>query len=135
MLDFKSPYFTYLEKYKHEAALLDSGLTPEELKDEKFIAAYRKYDEIQNADPILSLIKTAHRTLYKTQVFLDNIDFNEDVDADGRPLFKPKDVIADIGSIKKMRTDLMELEADHKKGLAAASSKVRGDIDISYDEA
>ena len=88
VLDYKSPYFQYLEKDKHESALDDSGLKEEDLKDEKFLAAYRKYQEIQESDPILSLIKTAFKTLHKMQVFLDNIDFNLDVDADGRPLYK-----------------------------------------------
>ena len=41
---------------------------------------------MQECDPILSLIKTAQRTLYKSKIFLDNIDFNEDVFED--PLFK-----------------------------------------------
>lgn len=135
MLDFKSPYFQYSEGDKHESALLDSELTADELKDDLFIKAYNKYKEIQDSDPILSLIKTAHRTLYKTQVFLDNIDFNTDVDVDGRPLFKPKDVMDTIGSINKMRTNLIELETAHKSSLAAGESKVRGDIEIGWDEA
>lgn len=82
---------------------------------------------------MLSLIKTGLRTLTKTQIFLDNIDFNNDVDDTGRPLFKPKDVIADIGSIAKMRSQLLELEVEHKKGLVA-SSKVRGDAEIGFGE-
>ena len=62
MLDFKSPYYKYLEQEKHEAALLDSGLTEEDLKNPEFIDAYNKYQEILDSDPILSLIKTAYRT-------------------------------------------------------------------------
>lgn len=127
MLDFKSPYFQFLEKDRHEAALIDSGLTEEDLKDEVFRAAFHKYQDIQNADPILSLIRTAYRTLFKMQVFLDSIDFNTDVDTEGRPLYKPKDVLADLGSIDKMRTQLMELEAKHRNGLNSSGNKVRGD--------
>lgn len=126
MLDFKSPYYQFIERDKYEAALADSGLTSEDLKDPLFIAAYNKYDEIQNADPLLSLMKTAYRTLYKMQVHLDSIDF-EDVDMDGKPLYKPKDVIADIAAISKMRDNIIELETKHKKDLAAAESKIRGD--------
>ena len=68
VLDFKSPYFKYLEKDKHEAALVDSGLTEEDLKDEDFLAAYHKYQEMQETDPILALIKTAYHTIYKMRV-------------------------------------------------------------------
>lgn len=131
-LDFKSPYFQYVEQDKHEAALEDSGLSEGDLKDELFLAAYRKYQEIQNADPILSLIKTAYKTLQKMQVFLDNIDFEEDVDVDGRPLYKPKDVIADLRSIKDVRKELKELEVTHKKDLAESGLKVRGEVPLGY---
>ena len=131
-LDFKSPYFQYLEKDKHDAALDDSGLTEEDLKDECFLAAYHKYQEIQNADPILSLIKTAYKTLQKMQVFLDNIDFEEDVDPDGRPLYKPKDVIADLKSIKDIRKELKDLELTHKKDLAESGLRVRGEVELGF---
>lgn len=126
MLDFKSPYYQFTEQQKYEAALIDSGITEEDLKNPEFIAAYNKYDEIQNADPTLSLIKTAYKTLYKMRIHLDNIDF-EDVDADGKPIYKPKDVIADITSIAKARAQLQELELIHKKDLIAAENKIRGD--------
>lgn len=130
-LDFKSPYFKYAEKDKHEAALQDSGLKETDLKDKDFSTAYHKYDEIQNTDPILELIKTAYKTLRKTRIFLDNIDYINDVDADGRPLYKPKDVISDIGSIAKMRTQLQELEVAYKENLVA-NTKLRGDTEPGY---
>lgn len=129
MLDFKSPYFQFVERDKYEAALADSGLDESDLKDPVFIAAYNKYDQIQNADPILSLIQTAYKTLQKMRVHLDNIDFTEN-DGDGRPIYKPKDVVADIASIAKMRAQLQELEETHKKDIMAAESKVRGDAEV-----
>lgn len=126
MLDYKSPYFPYLEQQKHEAAILDAGLTEEDLKDDKFKNAYNKYQEILDSDVILALIKVAHHTLYKLQVFLDNIDFSTDVDNEGRPLFKPADVIKSIESIAVGRNSLIALEKEHKSGLAA-QGRVRGD--------
>ena len=113
---------------KHEAALADSGLTEEDLKDEDFLAAYKKYQEIQNEDPILSLIKTAYKTIYKMQVHLDSIDF-ELTDVDGKPIYKPKDVIADLTSISKVRAELQTLEELHKTNQEAAA-KVRGDVSL-----
>lgn len=131
-LDFKSPYFQYLEKDKHECALDDAGLTEDDVKDQIFLNAFHKYQEIQDADPILSLIKTAYKTLQKMQVFLDNIDFSMDVDMDGRPLYKPKDVIADIKSIADVRKQLQELEAAHKRDLAEGGSAVRGGAELGF---
>lgn len=132
MLDFKSPYFRYLEKDKHEAALIDSELTSDNLKDPIFIAAFQKYLEIQEADEILLLIKTAQRTLYKTRVFLDNIDYSE-IDDMGRPIYKPKDVMADINSISAMRKNLLALEEEHKSSLGQTSN-VRGGVELGFDE-
>ena len=132
MLDFKSPYYKYLEQEKHEAALLDSELTEEDLKNPEFIDAYNKYQEILDSDPILSLIKTAYRTLYKTQVFLDSIDFTE-IDEMGKPLYKPKDVMLDISTIGKMRISLKELEEQYKNELSA-DSDVRGGVELGFDE-
>lgn len=134
VLDFKSPYFKYTAQQKHDAAIEDTGMTKEDLEDEKFKAAFRKYNEIQEKDPILSLINTAYRTLYKMQIFLDNIDFVNDIDVDGRPLYKPKDVLNDIKSIGEMRDKLLSLEELHRKGLADAGKKVRGDAEVGYDE-
>ena len=131
-LDYKSPYFAYLEQDKHYAALVDSGLESEHVKNPQFVAAYNKYKEIQDSDPILSLIKTAHHTLYRTQVFLDSIDFTE-IDEMGKPLYKPKSVIEDTASIAKMRNSLIELEEQHKKGLLS-QSKLRGDTEPGFDE-
>lgn len=130
-LDFKSPYFKYAERDKHEAALDDSGLDESDLKDPDFSAAYHKYDEIQNTDPILELIKTAYKTLRKTRVFLDSINYVEDIDSEGRPLYKPKDVINDISSIAKMRTQLQELEVAYKENLVAGT-KLRGDNEPGF---
>lgn len=128
VLDFKSPYFKYIEKDKHEAALADSGLKEEDLKDEAFLNAYHKYEELQDADPILSLIKTAYHTIYKMRIHLDSIDFSE-TDIDGKPLYKPKDVIGDLTSISKIRTELQTLEQLHKTNQEAAQA-VRGGIEL-----
>ncbi len=133
VLDWKSPYFQYKERDKHGAALLDSKLTEDDLKDEIFKAAYNKYLEIQESDRVLSLIKTGLRTLTKVQVFLDSIDFNTDVDRDGKPLFKPKEIIADIASIASMRKNLLELEVEHKKGLVGKTI-VRGDNEVGWND-
>lgn len=111
--------------------MADSELTEDMLKDEVFLAAFRKYKEIQDSDPILSLIKTAYNTLFKLQVFLDNIDFEEDKDNDGRLLYKPKEIFDSISSIAIMRTKLQELEITYKKNLAAAN-KVRGDSELGF---
>ena len=130
VLDFKSPYFQYKESEKHTAAMVDSGMTEDMLKDETFLAAFRKYKQIQDSDPILSLIKTSMNTLFKLQIWLDNIDFEDDIDDEGRLLYKPKEIFDSIAGIDKMRDQLLALEKKHKDGLKAEGNSVRGEVEL-----
>ena len=125
--DWKSPYQQYLERQKHDAAMEDSGLTQEEWDDPVFHAAVRKYMEIKDSSRILSLIKTAYRTLEKMRVSLDNIDL-EERDNNSKPIFKAKDVLADIASIGVMADKLKELELNYKKDQMQSNAKNRGDV-------
>lgn len=133
MLDFKSPYLEYLEQDRHEDSMKDSGLTEEEWEDPDFRAACRKYIEIKDSSRILSLIKTAYRTLEKMRVFLDNIDFT-DVDGNGKYLNDPKKVLESISQIGKMNDYLKELEINYKKGQTASSTRYRGDAELGLDD-
>ena len=133
MLDFKSPYLEYIEQDRHEAAMADSGLTEEEWEDSDFRAACRKYIEIKDSSRILSLIKTAFRTLEKMRVFYDTIDFT-DVDGNGKYLNDPKKILEGIGQIGKMNDYLKELEINYKKDQMASSTKFIGDAEIGLDD-
>ena len=133
MLDFKSPYLEYIEQERHEQAMKDSELTNEEWEDPDFRAACRKYMEIKDSSRILSLIKTAFRTLEKMRVFLDNIEFT-DMDGNGKYLNDPKKVLESIGQIKKMNDYLRELEDDYKKDQESTTTRYRGDVEIGLDD-
>ena len=133
MLDFKSPYLEYIEQERHEQAMKDSELTNEEWEDPDFKAACRKYMEIKDSSRILSLIKTAFRTLEKMRVFLDNIEFT-DMDGNGKYLNDPKKVLESIGQIKKMNDYLRELEDDYKKDQESTNTRYRGDVEIGLDD-
>ena len=133
MLDFKSPYLEYIEQDRHEASMSDSGLSEEEWNDLDFRAACRKYIEIKDSSRILSLIKTAFRTLEKMRVFFDTIEFT-DVDGNGKYLNDPKKILESIGQIGKMNDYLKELEINYKKDQMASSTKFRGDAEIGLDD-
>ena len=132
--DFKSPYFQYLEMEKHKAALEDSGLTEEEFNDPDFRAAVRKYMEIIDSSRILTLIKTAYRTLEKLRVYLDEIDLDERDPQTQKPIFKAKDILDSIGSIGTMSDKLKELELNYKKDLLEGKKSLRGDKMVAYDD-
>ena len=125
--------FKYIEQERHEQAMKDSELTNEEWEDPDFRAACRKYMEIKDSSRILSLIKTAFRTLEKMRVFLDNIEFT-DMDGNGKYLNDPKKVLESIGQIKKMNDYLRELEDDYKKDQESTNTRYRGDVEIGLDD-
>ena len=133
MLDFKSPYLEYLEQDRHEESMKDSKLTEEEWNDEDFRAACRKYIEIKDSSRVLSLIKTAFRTLEKLRVFLDNIDFT-DIDGNGKYLNDPKKILESINQIGKMNDYLKELELNYKKDQSSSAKTYRGDIELGLDD-
>lgn len=131
--DWKSPYMQYLEVQKHEEALKDSGISEEEWNDPLFRAAVRKYIEIKDSSRILGYIKTAYKTLEKAKISLDNIDF-EERDENNKPIWKVKDVFADIGSISKIMDTLNELELRYKRDQQSAETKGRGDESPGLDD-
>lgn len=131
-VDWKSPYQQYLEREKHTAAMSDSGLSETEWNDPLFRAAVRKYIEIKDSSRILSLIKTAFRTLEKMRVFLDNIDLEERDSVNNKPIWKAKDILDNISSIGTMADKLKELELNYKKDIMESSGKLRGDVEPGF---
>lgn len=126
-VDWKSPYQQYLEQEKHIAAMNDSGLTQEEWEDPIFRAAIRKYIELKNSSRVLSLIKTAYRTLEKLRISLDNIDLDERDPVNNKPIWKAKEILDNIASIGPISDKLRELELNYEKEVLANDSRVRGD--------
>lgn len=133
-VDWKSPYQQYLEMEKHKAAMEDSGLSDKEWNDPLFRAAVRKYIEIKDSSRILSLIKTAFRTLEKMRVSLDNINLEERDPVNNKPIWKAKDILDSIGSIGTMADKLKELELNYKKDLLSNQKKARGDHEEGFDD-
>lgn len=131
-VDWKSPYQQYLEMEKHKAAMEDSKLTEEEWNDPTFRAAVRKYIEIKDSSCVLSLIKTAFRTLEKLRISLDNIDLEERDPISNKPIWKAKDILDSIGSIGTMADKLKELELNYKKDLLSTQKKARGDYEEGF---
>lgn len=107
-------------------------MTEEEWNDSTFRAAVRKYIEIKDSSRILSLIKTAFRTLEKMRVSLDNIDLEERDPINNKPIWKAKEILDNIASIGVMKNRLKELELDYKKDQIASNTKLRGDIESGF---
>lgn len=127
-LDWGSPYFQYVEQLRHDEALKDSGLTKVEFDNELFRNACKKYDEIQNSSLDIKLLKASMSAVEKQIEYLNNVDLSERDPATGKPIFKSKDLIAEIKGCKDLISSLRELESQVKKGIETESS-LRGGVE------
>lgn len=127
--DGKSPYFSFPEQERHKESLIDAGITPAEYEDLLFKEACRKYDKIENSSLELRLLKAAMIAVENQINYLENVDLSERDPMTGKPIFKSKDLIAEIKGCKDLITSLRELEMQVKKGVEVEST-LRGNVDI-----
>lgn len=135
--DGKSPYFPLPEQEKHREALVDSELTEEEFDDSLFREACKKYDAIQNSSLEMRLLKSAMMAVESQIYYLEHVDLNERDPATGKPIFRSKDLIAEIKGCKDLISGLRELEKQVRKGEDTDGTKLRGDKDVGmfdYDD-
>lgn len=126
--DWGSPYFQYAEQDRHEEALADSGLTEIEFNDEIFREACRKYDVMQNSSKIGNLLKASYNTIDKITHYLNTINLNERDEVTGKPIYKTKDVIAEMASASKLIDAIKILEISFKKEIEPEGA-LRGDVE------
>lgn len=129
--DWESPYFNLPEQERHEAALLDSGLSSQEFDDPEFRVACRKYDDLQNSSISIRLLKAAMTSVETVIYYLTHVDVNERNEVDGKPIYKTKDLIAEIKGCKDLIIGLKELENQVKKEMEQESG-LRGNVEAGY---
>lgn len=121
-LCWKSPYADYDEQTRHQEALRDSGLTEEEFNDPLFRAACRKYRALQDSNRSIRLLKAAQTTADNLMDYFNTIvDFDMRKE-DGTPIYKTKDVIAEISSLHKVHEELSILEQAVKQEMSESTS-------------
>lgn len=130
-LDWDGPYSKYSEEDRKQAAFEDSELTEEQLDDEVFVQACIKYDELQTQALEIRLLRAAMDAVEKLVFYLSTVDPNERNPIDGKPIFKTKDIIAEIKGAKDIITSIRELEEEVKKGISSEST-VRGDAKLGF---
>lgn len=110
MCDWSSPYADYAEQERHQECLKDANMTEEEWSDPTFRAAARKYRELQESSRALKLIKSAQQVVDKITDYFDTLDVQERDEATGKPIFKVKDVMAELNSVSDVVEQLKTLE-------------------------
>lgn len=129
-IDWRSPYNQYTNQEKHEQALIDSGLSEAQFNDEIFRAACRKYQELQEKSIIGSLLQSQYNTIQKMKIHYDNLNL-EQTDSEGRPIYKPKDILAEIAATAKAIDGIRALEEQWKKEQEVEAS-LRGDAEAGF---
>ncbi|MGV8961809.1 MAG: hypothetical protein ACOH2V_00240 [Candidatus Saccharimonadaceae bacterium] len=113
------------------AAMDDSGLSNDEFEDSEFHAACQKYNELQNSSISIRLLKSAMTSVETLIFYLQNVDLNERDPLTGKPIYKSKDLIAEIKGCKDVIVGVRELENQVKKELEQGTG-LRGNTEAGY---
>lgn len=124
-LDWKSPYSDYSEQERHKEALNDSGITEEEFNNPEFRAACRKYRQLQESNRSIKMLQAAQNTVDNFIDYFNTVVDLSERDANGKPVFKTKDIISEISSLSKVHEELKILEGQVKKEMIETTS-IRG---------
>lgn len=128
-LDWRSMYADFTEYERHQEALKDSGITEEEFNDPTFRAACRKYKEILDSNRSIRMMKAALKAVDQFIEYFETIvDLNER-DQQGKPIFKTKDVMAEIANLHKVHEELMILESQVKREITESTTVRAGAVD------
>lgn len=130
-IDWKSIYSDYSEQERHQEALRDAQITEEEFNNPEFRAACRKYRQIQESNRSVKLLQSAQNTIDKFIDYFNNVDPEERDPQTGKPVFKVKDIMAELSSLSKVHDELITLESMVKKELSE-SSQIRGGAEDGY---
>lgn len=130
-LDWQSPYADFSEQERHQLSLNDAKMTEEEFNNPEFRAACRKFKELQESVRSIRLLKAAQDTVDKFIDYFHNIDPEERDVQTGKPIFKVKDIMAEISSLSKVQDELTTLESMVKKEIAE-TSQLRGGYEDGY---
>ena len=124
-LDWQSFYSDYSEQERHQAALQDSQLTREQFNDPKFRAACRRYRDIQESIISIKLLKSSQEMVNKFIDYFHSLDPQERDPQTGKPIWKVKDIQAELTNLPKVIDQLKQVEGYVKKEMQE-QSQVRG---------
>lgn len=124
-IDWMSPYRDYYEQDRHQEALRDADITEEEFNNPEFRAACRKFKSIQESNKSIRLLHSANSMVDKFIDYFENADPMERDEQTGKPIYKVKDIQAEMKNLIDVHETMVELENQVKKQLSEKSS-IRG---------
>lgn len=130
-IHWNSPYADYLNADKHEEALKDAELTEEEWNDPIFRAACRKFKELQESNRSIRMLTAARLTVDRCINYFENVDPQERDEVTFKPIYKMKDIQAELSNLNKVHESLVQLESQVKKEIAETTS-LRANAEDGY---
>lgn len=131
-IDWNSLYKDYTIQERHQEALKDGEITPEEWEDPTFRAACRKYRDIQNSSRAIKILHASQRAVDRITDYFNSIDPQERDEQTGKPIWKVKDLQTEISNIPKLLEELQTMEQLVKKEMTE-QSKTYGGIGEGFD--
>ena len=131
-IDWNSLYKDYTIQERHQEALKDGEITPEEWEDPTFRAACRKYRDIQNSSRAIKILHASQRAVDRITDYFNSIDPQERDAYTGKPIWKVKDLQTEISNIPKLLEELQTMEQLVKKEMTE-QSKTYGGIGEGFD--
>ena len=128
-IDWQSPYADYPEQERHQEALKDANITEEEFNNPEFRSACRKYRAIQEENIALKCLQAAKGTINKFIDYFTDIDPQERDAETGKPIYKVKDIMAELTKLNELFESFKALEYQVKKEKEQESSNRAGEID------
>lgn len=131
-LDWSSIYSQYDESERHQESLNDSGLTEKEFNDPTFREACRKFRDLQNSNKSYKLLQAARTAADKLIDYFEVLVDFEARKEDGTPIYKAKDVIAELKTVGDVHETLKTLEQVIQKDLQGKST-LRAGAEEDFD--
>ena len=129
---WKSIYADYDEQERHQEALKDAEMTDEEFNNPEFRAACRKFKAIQESNKSIRLLHSANSMVDKFIDYIENADPMERDEQTGKPIYKVKDIQAEMKNLIDVHSTMVELENQVKKQVEAQTS-LRGNVSRDFD--
>ena len=128
---WKSIYADYDEQERHQEALKDAEMTDEEFNNPEFRAACRKFKAIQESNKSIRLLHSANSMVDKFIDYFENADPMERDEQTGKPIYKVKDIQAEMKNLIDVHSTMVELENQVKKQITEKSF-IRGGATEGY---
>ena len=128
---WKSIYADYDEQERHKEALKDASITEEEFNNPDFRAACRKFRSIQESNKSIRLLQAANDMVDKFIDYFKNEDPLERDETTNKPIYKVKDIQAEMKNLIDVHETMIQLENQVKKQIESQST-IRGGARNGY---